>query len=111
MVARPPDDELDLVFHALADATRRDILRRTLAEELSISGLASDYAMSFAAVQKHVRVLQAARLVNKTAAGRQRLVRADPERLRRARELLVQLERLWRDRLTRLDDLLTEAKE
>ena len=105
------DDELDRVFRALADATRRDILRRTLAGEASVSGLAAAYDMSFAAVQKHVAVLEAAGLVTKTAAGRERIVRADPEQLARARSALVQLEDLWRHRLTRLDEILSEPKE
>ncbi|GMM96844.1 hypothetical protein MTsN4n12_22540 [Microbacterium sp. MTN4-12] len=72
------DDEIDRVFQALAAATRRDILRRTLTGEHSVSALARDYDMSFAAVQKHVAVLEAAQLIIKRAEGRERLVRADP---------------------------------
>ncbi|MCB9687805.1 MAG: winged helix-turn-helix transcriptional regulator [Alphaproteobacteria bacterium] len=109
MVVRlPTDDELDRLFRALADATRRDILRRTLVGEASVSELAGAYEMSFAAVQKHVAVLEAAGLVTKTASGRERIVRADPERIARAREALARLEDLWRYRLDRLDDLLKE---
>lgn len=111
VVHRSDDEALDRLFHALADTTRRDILRRTLVGELSVSGLAADYAMSFAAVQKHVAVLQAAGLVTKTAAGRERLVRADPARLARAREALTRLEDLWRTRLGRLDNILAEPRE
>lgn len=106
-----PDDEADRLFRALADATRRDVLRRTMAEPLTISELASDYAMSFAAVQKHVAVLQSAGLVHKTPSGRQRFVRADPEQLARARALLTELAQLWHSRLSRLDDILAEPKE
>jgi DNA-binding transcriptional ArsR family regulator len=102
------DEQLDLLFRALADATRRDILRRTLVEEVSVSGLSSAYAMSFAAVQKHVSVLEAAGLVHKTPQGRERLVRADPDQLARARALLAELETLWTHRLNRLDDLFKE---
>ena len=105
------DDEADRVFRALADATRRDILRRTLLGEISVSALASRYAMSFAAIQKHVAVLEAAGLVHKTAAGRERRVRADADQLARASALLAELEALWRARLTALDDLLTENQE
>lgn len=104
----PTDDELDLLFRALADRTRRDILRRTLSGDVSVSGLAVDYDMSFAAVQKHVAVLEAAGLVNKTTSGRERLVRAEPERIAHARGLLAQLEGLWRHRLTGLDAVLAE---
>lgn len=109
MVVQAPDDaSLDRIFRALADATRRDIVRRTLVGELSVSDLAADYAMSFAAVQKHVAVLADAGLVHKTPQGRQRLVRADPDQLARARSLLAELESLWRGRIERLDALLLE---
>ncbi|MCB9674321.1 MAG: winged helix-turn-helix transcriptional regulator [Alphaproteobacteria bacterium] len=105
------DEELDKLFRALADTTRRDILRRTLVGEASVSALAGAYDMSFAAVQKHVAVLEAAGLVHKTTSGRERLVRADPEQIARARSLLVELESLWRHRLDRLDAILSEDLE
>lgn len=111
MVARSPlgDAELDRVFHALADATRRDIVARLLAgAPLSISALAARYSMSFAAVQKHVGVLQEAGLVTKHPRGRERLVRGEPERLARAREALARLETLWRDRFSQLDAVLLD---
>ena len=100
------DGQVDRIFRALADATRRDIVRRTLAGDVSVSGLAADYDMSFAAVQKHVAVLEGAGLVTKEPNGRERLVRANPEMLRRARTLLDQYEQLWRARIDRLDALL-----
>ena len=102
------DDEVDRVFRALADATRRDIVRRTLVAEASVSELARDYEMSFAAVQKHVAVLEAADLVAKIPRGRERIVRGNPETIRRAQELLGHLEQLWRGRIDRLDRLLAE---
>ena len=102
------DDEIDRVFHALAAATRRDILRRTITAEQSVSALAADYDMSFAAVQKHVAVLEAAQLVVKRAEGRERLVRADPAMIARARALLARYEDLWRARIDRLDALLAD---
>ncbi len=102
------ETEVDRVFHALADATRRDILRRTATGEHSVSVLADDYDMSFAAVQKHVAVLEAAGLIIKRAEGRERRVRADPEMIARARALLTQFEDLWRARIDRLDALLAE---
>lgn len=105
------DVETDRVFQALADATRRDILRRTIAGELSISVLAADYDMSFAAVQKHVSVLEAAQLIVKRADGRERLVRADPNMIARARALLARYEELWRQRIDRLDALLAETPD
>ncbi|MBN9176799.1 MAG: winged helix-turn-helix transcriptional regulator [Microbacterium sp.] len=104
------DDEIDRVFHALAAATRRDILRRTIASEQSVSALAAEYEMSFAAVQKHVAVLEAAQLVVKRAEGRERLVRADPAMIARARALLARYEELWRARIDRLDALLADPR-
>lgn len=100
--------EIDRVFHALATSTRRDILRRTIQQEQSVSALAAEYEMSFAAVQKHVAVLEAAHLIVKRAEGRERLVRADPAMIARARALLARYEELWRARVARLDDLLAE---
>jgi DNA-binding transcriptional ArsR family regulator len=102
------DDEIDRIFHALAAATRRDILRRTIEREQSVSMLARDYDMSFAAVQKHVAVLEAAGLVVKRAEGRERLVRADPHMIAHARALLDRFEAMWRARVDRLDALLAE---
>jgi DNA-binding transcriptional ArsR family regulator len=105
---RITDDEVDRIFRALADRTRRDIVRRTLVGEVTVSHLATAYAMSFAAVQKHVAVLEGAGLVTKHPHGRERLVRGNPETIRRAQSLLDQFEALWRDRVARLDALLTE---
>ena len=102
------DDDVDRIFRALADATRRDIIRRTLVAEESISRLADDYAMSFAAVQKHVAVLQRAGLVAKVARGRERLVRGNPDAIKRAQALLDSYEHLWRARIDQLDALLAD---
>ncbi len=102
------DDQLDRLFHALAHATRRDIVRQVLTAEHSVSELARTYDVSFAAVQKHVAVLEAAGLVIKRAEGRERLVRADPAMIARARELLRRYEDLWRARIDQLDALLAE---
>ena len=104
------DEQIDRVFHALATATRRDILRRTIEGELSVSTLARDYDMSFAAVQKNVAVLEEAGLIVKRAEGRERLVRADPAMIARARALLARYEDLWRSRIDRLDALLAEPE-
>jgi len=104
------DENVDELFHALADATRRDILRRSIEGELSVSRLAEAYPMSFAAVQKHVAVLERAGLVTKERRGREQLVRSDPEAVRRARRALDDLEALWRGRVDRMSDLLTEDR-
>ncbi len=102
------DDEVNRIFRALADATRRDIVRRTLVEEVSVSQLADAYAMSFAAVQKHVAVLEDAKLVTKKPRGRERMVRSDLVRIRQAQHLLDHFEQLWRSRIDRLDLLLDD---
>jgi DNA-binding transcriptional ArsR family regulator len=101
--------ELDRLFQALADATRRDIVARVLTGEYSVSGLAADYAMSFAAVQKHVAVLERASLVTKEKRGREQMVRIHLEGLRRARRLLDDYEEIWQQRVARIDDILAEG--
>ena len=106
-----PDADIDRLFRALADATRRDIVARLLANEpASVSALAAHYDMSFAAVQKHVAVLEEAGLVTKHAQGRERIVRGNPERLAQARALLSQLEQLWVSRFSQLDAILAEPR-
>lgn len=102
------DADVDRLFHALADATRRDILRRSVDGELSVSRLAADYPMSFAAVQKHVAVLEQVGLVSKVRRGREVLVRSEPETLRRARLALDQLEAACRGRVARMSALLDD---
>ena len=100
------DDAVDRIFKALADRTRRDIVRRTLTHEASISELAGEYDMSFAAVQKHVAVLEAADLVARIPRGRERIIQGNPEAIRRAQQLLGHFEEIWRGRIDRLDALL-----
>jgi DNA-binding transcriptional ArsR family regulator len=111
MVVETADQEqVDRVFHALADATRRDIVVRVLQGECSVSTLARTYPMSFAAVQKHVAVLERAALVTKHRHGREQLVRANIVTVRRAAQLLDELEALWRNRIDRMTDLLAEPE-
>ncbi len=107
--SRLTDAALDRVFHALADSTRRDIVTRLLGgDEASVSTLAARYDMSFAAVQKHVAVLEGAGLVTKRPRGRERIVRGNPQPLARARQLLQQLELLWTSRFSQLDAVLAD---
>lgn len=105
-----PDDVVDALFHALADATRRDILRRSAENGISVTGLAADYPMSFAAVQKHVAVLERAGLVTKERRGREALVHTEVDAVRRARLALSHLEATWRGRVDRMTELL-EGRE
>ncbi|HEU4948424.1 MAG TPA: metalloregulator ArsR/SmtB family transcription factor [Kribbella sp.] len=105
------EEAVDRMFHGLADATRRDILRRCVRGEPSVSRLAEAYPMSFAAVQKHVAVLERAGLVTKRRRGREQLVRTDADAVRRAREALDQLETAWRGRVDRISDLLAQVPD
>jgi DNA-binding transcriptional ArsR family regulator len=105
------DEEVDRLFHALADATRRDIVHRCVRAEPSVSRLADVYPMSFAAVQKHIAVLERAGLVTKKRRGREQLVRTDPDAVDRARRVLDELETAWRGRVDRMADLLTQVPE
>ena len=98
--------DADTVFAALADATRRDIVLRALSGREGVAELAEHYPMSFAAVQKHVAVLERAGLVTKQRRGREHLVAGNPASLRAAHDALDRLELIWRDRVARMDDLL-----
>lgn len=104
------DSEVDQIFRALADGTRRDIVRRTLIGEASVSALAEDYEMSFAAVQKHVSVLADAGLVTKHPRGRERIVRADINQVARAQAVLTKLEQLWNARFSQIDTVLADPQ-
>ena len=110
MVALRDPERADRVFQALADSTRRDILARAVAGELSVSALARGYDMSLAAVQKHVRVLERAELVTKHKKGREQLVRSNRETVRYANELLSELEQLWRGRIDRIGEALADEQ-
>lgn len=99
-------DQADALFHALADQTRRDILRRVLAGEHSVSGLAANYGMSFAAVQKHVAVLEKASLLHKRRHGREQLASGDVRAVQSVASLLAELEQVWRGRIARIDELI-----
>ena len=104
------DEAVDEVLHALADSTRRDILRRCAGGEPSVSRLADAYPMSFAAVQKHVAVLERAGLVTKERRGREQLVRTDAGAVARARDTLDELETIWRGRVDRMSHVIGGAR-
>jgi DNA-binding transcriptional ArsR family regulator len=102
------DDETDRVFQALADATRRDIVSRVLVREQSVSALASNYLVSFAAVQKHIAVLERASLVVKERRGREQIVHSNLDTIHRAARLLDGYDQIWRGRAARIEDILAE---
>ena len=102
------EDRADALFHALSDRTRRDILRRVLAGEHSVTTLAAKYDMSFAAVQKHVAVLERAGLLTKRRNGREQLASGDVEAVRSVASMLDELESVWRGRISRIDALLNQ---
>ncbi|MCD5422229.1 ArsR/SmtB family transcription factor [Rhodococcus pyridinivorans] len=106
------EDRADALFHALSDRTRRDIMRRVLAGEHSVSALAANYDMSFAAVQKHVAVLEKAGLLVKRRSGRKQLASGDVAAVRSVASMLTELEQLWRGRIARIDELIaSESSE
>jgi DNA-binding transcriptional ArsR family regulator len=106
VVDEKSEREVDELLRAMADPTRRDILRRSANGELSVSQLATAYPMSFAAVQKHVAVMERAGLVTKERRGRERLVRPNAGAVSRVRHALEELEATWRGRVERMSDLL-----
>ncbi|MEZ0354296.1 ArsR/SmtB family transcription factor [Mycobacterium sp. pR1184] len=101
------EDRADALFHALADRTRRDILRRALAGEHSVSALAGKYEMSFAAVQKHVTVLEKAGLLTKRRSGREQLASGEVTAVRSVASMLGELEQIWRGHVARVDELIS----
>lgn len=111
VVGELEENEADLLFHALADRTRRDIMRRIGEREQSISALARQYEVSFAAIQKHVAVLERASLVTKRVRGREKLVSGNVDALRRASRLLARYERVWRHRDDSITRILNESEE
>jgi DNA-binding transcriptional ArsR family regulator len=110
VVDKASDPGVDRIFHALADGTRRDIIALAVEGVYSVSDLAKRYPMSFAAVQKHVAVLEAAGLITKEQRGRERLVHTDVDTVQKARVVLNGIEQLWRGRVDRIDDLLATEK-
>jgi DNA-binding transcriptional ArsR family regulator len=109
MQIAPPD--FDRMFGALSDRTRRDIVRRAVDSEEGVAELASHYPMSFAAVQKHIAILERAGLVTKERIGRRKIVRTNPEGLRVVRRLLDRYEELWRGRIDRMTTLVADAPD
>jgi DNA-binding transcriptional ArsR family regulator len=102
-------DPLNLVFHSLADGTRRDMLRRLSRAEQTISELARPYAMSLAAIAKHVNVLEKSGLVTKARHGKEKVVALVPETIRAAEAHLSEYEKLWAARYDALDALLRDG--
>lgn len=100
------DEQVDRIFHALADATRRDIIRETINGEHSVSALARRYPISTTAVQKHVATLERAELVRRTKRGREQIVTSRADTVTKARLLLDELEQLWRGRVDRMEALI-----
>ena len=98
---------LDLVFKSFADATRRDILKRVCKSDLTISEIARPYGMSFAAIAKHVAVLERGRLVSKRRRGKEQVISANPATMTMVATHVQRYERVWQARYNRLESLLT----
>ena len=97
---------LDSVFGSLADPTRRDILQRVADRELSVGEIARAYNLTFAAISKHLKVLEKAQLVIKRRRGKEQMVSLSPQALADADEYLRQYRQLWENRLDALEVLL-----
>jgi DNA-binding transcriptional ArsR family regulator len=104
------EEEIDRLFQALSDSTRRDILQRSITNEQSVSALARHYDMSFAAIQKHVAVLERAALVTKEKRGREQIVRGHEPTIRTAQDVLELFEVLWRQRASQIAGILATEK-
>jgi DNA-binding transcriptional ArsR family regulator len=104
-------ERADLIFAALGDRTRRDILSLVLVGEHSVSDLARRFPMSFAAVQKHVAVMERAGLVVKRREGREQRVSGNPTALHEAHRLLEEIEGVWRHRIERIGEILAGPEE
>jgi DNA-binding transcriptional ArsR family regulator len=111
VILEPSEEQVNRLFHALADSTRRDIVRRCAVGESSLTRLAEAYPMSFTAVQKHVSVLERAGLVIKERRGREQLVHTDAQSVGRAQRVLAEIEATWRGRIERMSDVLAEESE
>ncbi len=98
---------LDLIFGSLADPTRRDILRRVARRVLSISEIAEDYDLTFAAISKHLKVLERAKLIIKRRRGKEQIVQMAPSAVADAADYLKRYEKLWNDRLDSLEQYLS----
>ncbi len=99
---------LNNIFASLADPTRRDILRRVIEKEFNISELSEFYDMSFAAVAKHLKVLEKARLIIKKPVGKNQMIEASPVAIKEATIYLKQYEKLWNERFDKLEQILKE---
>lgn len=102
--------QLDNIFGSLADATRRDILKQVSKKQLSVGEIAKHYKLTFAAISKHLQVLQKAKLIVKHRQGKKQMVKSSPTTLRNAADYLQHYEAIWNQRFDRLDKLLQEEK-
>jgi DNA-binding transcriptional ArsR family regulator len=102
---------LDNIFSSLSDPTRRDILRRVASQEMSIGEIARYYDLTFAAVSKHLKVLERAKLIIKQRRGKEQMVNVVPQALKEADDYLEAYRKLWEDRFDRLDALLSNNSE
>jgi DNA-binding transcriptional ArsR family regulator len=102
--------QLDLVFSSLSDPTRRDIIRRVSLAEQTVNQIAEQYKMSLAAVSKHIKILEKAKLITKRQNGREHIISAEPKALKTAYDYIKQYEKLWNDRFDRLEQVLKEEQ-
>jgi DNA-binding transcriptional ArsR family regulator len=102
--------QLDLIFQALSDSTRRSILQRIAKEEKTVSQIAHPYDMSLAAISKHLKVLEAASLIERRKEGSFQIVRLNAESLKTAEQWISYYQQFWGKRLDALQNLLEEGE-
>jgi DNA-binding transcriptional ArsR family regulator len=111
VVREQTKEDLDLIFGALADATRRGIVERLGAGEATVTELAAPYSISLPAISRHLKVLERASLITRSQQGRWRSARLSPSSLATAATWLALQERVWAERLDRLDDHLARLQD
>jgi DNA-binding transcriptional ArsR family regulator len=104
-------EQLDEVFHAMADPTRRAMVRALAAGERTVGELAAPHPISLAAASKHVKVLERAGLVRRTVHGRRHVCRLEAQPLAAASSHLRFYEQFWTERLDALDAFVTRPEE
>ncbi len=101
--------QLDSVFSSLADPTRRDILRRVSQQELSVGTIAKSYTLTFAAISKHLKVLEKANLIQKHKRGKEHMIQLVPQTFADADAYLRLYRELWETRFDALEQYLKEG--
>lgn len=105
------EEKLNLIFHALADETRRSLLEKIKQRPLGVTTLAEDYPVSLNSISKHIKVLEKAGLVKRNIEGRVHLCGANPKELESAQKWIKKYTNFWNEKLNNLETLISKKKE